>query len=328
MTNNVKNQQEDVNEIDNIKQNLTGQGWYVTLAPTFATLIPTSDQSTNIMNSVGNYVDITKFKILELELQQVKNKLKESELIRLDLINNIGHSINTPCNGIFSLLTILHEVETEPDKKDYITTIVNCTQELLDYSNNMIEFLKSHVMPTAVISKKFHLKKLVEQSITKAQPAASHKGLRLACSFQYDMEDIILGDNYRLQAILDQLISNAIKFTEQGHVMITVNLFAAKTQEQDKDIQDARNVILEFIVNDTGISIPIDKQRYIYEKLTKLESRTKYRGLGLGLAFVKQFIEDLHGDIDVRSIEGKGTTFVCNVPVKLPLLDGMIYNEL
>ncbi|EER22266.1 MULTISPECIES: sensor histidine kinase [spotted fever group] len=265
-----------------------------------------------------------------MELQQAKNKLKEAELVKIDLIQNIGHSINIPCTGIFTRIVVLYEIEQNPEMKEYLATIMNCAKALLDYSNYVVDFLQANAGLTSTVLQPFDPKKLVEQSIAKATPAAQHKGLRLVPNIHYEMPDVIVGDNYRLQAILDQLISNSIQFTEQGTIVITVNLFPARSFEDANDFtdntqaQDDRKRILQLMVHDTGIGIHQEKQQYICEEFVKFNSALQCKGLGLGLMFVKQLINEMHGEITLSSEEGKTTTVECKVPVKLPLIHGII----
>ncbi len=274
--------------------------WMLEIAPISAKLALVSSACMDTSNLRKNAVDINRF------------------------IQNIVCSISTPCDEVLSLITVLYEAEEDLAKKEYLATIVHCATKLVNYSNNMTDFLKSSAKLLPIVFKKINLQILVNHIITGAQPAAQQKGLNLAAIFQNDIAKIVIGDNYRLQIILEQLVSNGIKFTEQGNVIVTVNTFAATMRAQDQ--QDNKEVILQLIIHDTGRGISKDQKQYIYAEFTKLDYASEHKGLGLGLAVVKQFIQDLHGEIDVSSEEGKGTTFVCNIPVKLPLLNGFIYD--
>ncbi|WP_375327445.1 sensor histidine kinase [Candidatus Tisiphia endosymbiont of Nemotelus uliginosus] len=316
MIDNVKNQQQDQKQI-------AEKGWIVQFAPVFATLVPASEHRADIISSHENYVDITKFKNLELELQKTKEKLQTTELIKIDLIKNIGHSINVPCNGIFAQVAVLYEIEHNPEVKNHLATIMDGAKALLDYSNDLYEFLQRNSGLTSIVLQAFSPKKLVEAIIAKAGAAALNKGIRLVSNIHYEMPDVLVGDSYRLQAILDQLVGNSIKFTEEGVVVITANLFSARSLRQDEndfDVleQEDRDRLLQFIVHDTGIGISEEKQQYICEEIGSISSSTQCKGLGLGLMFVKQLIHEMHGAIELSSEEGKTTTVECKIPVKLP----------
>lgn len=308
MTINNENQQQDNNKIENsIEKN-----WILQLAPTTVTLIP-SDQACQMIAPQGNYADIIRYKEVQLELQEAQNKLKIDELMRIDLIRNIGYSIEVPCSGMFALITVLYEVEQEPERKHYLKTIVDCAEILLDYSHHVLAFLRQNAAVSTITLEKFNIKELVNKTLTKAKPASVSKGLNLSCNFQYDMADDIIGDHSRLQAVLDQLMGNAIKFTKEGHVIVTVGLFPLLTEAKN-----TRNKILQIIVHDTGGGIVEGKQRDMRKELDDANTIAKYnKGLGLGLTFVKQLINEMDGEITITSKEGKSTTITCQVPVKL-----------
>ncbi|WP_375326927.1 sensor histidine kinase [Candidatus Tisiphia endosymbiont of Nemotelus uliginosus] len=314
MTNNVKNQQQDQNQI-------AEKGWIVKLAPIFATLVPASSQEVDIISCHENYVDITKFKSLELELQKTKKQLQAAELTKMDLIKNIGHSIHVPCNGIFAQVAALYEMEQNPEVKNHLATIMDSAKALLDYSNDLYELLQSNDGLTSIVLQAFSPKKLVEAIIAKAGAAASHKGIRLVSNVHYEMPDIVVGNSYRIQAILDQLVGNSIKFTKEGVIVITANLFSARSFKDNYDFdvveQDDRDRILQFIVHDTGIGIPLEKQQDMCEDFGNHSSATQCKGLRLGLMFVRQLIHEMHGAIELSSEEGKTTTVECKIPVTL-----------
>lgn len=325
MTKHEKNQQSEQDKI-------TESGWVIKLPPIFATLIPASKQDTDVMHISEHYVDISKFKNLELQLEKAKKQLQAEELVKIDLLKNIGHSINIPCSGIVARITVLYEIEQNPEIKEYLATIIDCSKLLLDYSNDLIDFLQHYAGLTSTVLKPFDPKKLVEQSINKLMVAAQCKGLRLVSNIHYEMPDIVVGDNSRLQAVLDQLISNSIKFTKTGMVVVTVNLFSTKSFSQDDNSTNykqtivPKDMILQIIVHDTGIGIPEEKQQYICEEFIKFNSTIQCQGLGLGLMFVKQLIEEMHGEIELNSEEGKNTTITLSVPVKLPLISEIVDN--
>ena len=217
---------------------------------------------------------------MEVQLQQAKRKAEEADLRKTEFIQNIQHSIRTPFSGVWGLANILYELETDPQKKEYLGNISDCAKELLDYCNSILDFSKASLGLVPIISRKFKLKELVDKTITKVMPKVKCKGLEFVLNFLEDVPDMIIG-----------------------------------AQQQE--------IILQFIVEDTGIGIPEEKQQYIYEQFTRLTPSNKgiYKGLGLGLTFVKQFIEELHGEIGVKSQHSKGSTFICTIPFKLPLIN-------
>lgn len=125
---------------------------------------------------------------------------------------------------------------------------------------------------------------------------------------------VVIGDSYRLKRILLNLISNSIKFTNSGHIKVTV--------QQIKKITD-RSVIIRFTVKDTGIGMQASEQDLIYERFVRLTPSNQgyYKGLGLGLRIVKQFIKEMDGEIELESKLGEGSVFVCTIPFQLPLVN-------
>ncbi|MFP3018322.1 MAG: sensor histidine kinase [Candidatus Tisiphia sp.] len=202
--------------------------------------------------------------------------------------------------------------------------------DFIDYYPSLMDSTNTVLVPK--ISKKFNPRKLVNRIITKLIPTASFIGIKLVNNFYRDITPIITGDSYRIEAILMQLVSNAISFTKEGNVILTSHFFAPSTLESpNDDIEDTKEAILQFIVHDTGIGMSKEKEQYLYEQLNSLDNSTSQATreelqsktnsesifeLGLGLSLVKQFIGELKGKIDVSSYEDKGTTFTVQVPVK------------
>ncbi|MCC8483131.1 MAG: HAMP domain-containing histidine kinase [Rickettsia endosymbiont of Labidopullus appendiculatus] len=286
-----------------------------------------------------------------VELQQAKKKLELVNLLHKDFITNTALTIKVPCTSIFALAVMLCEMENDHVKEYAIADIVDCAKELANYSKNMLDFVEcysnlmssTNIVSVPTISKKFNQEKLVDSVINKLMLTSKYKGIRLAKNF-IDIPDVI-GDSYRIGAILTQLVINAINFTEKGSVLLNSKFFPASTilLQNDKDYNGGEATetkkakdVLEFIIHDTGIGMSEEQRQYIYEQLNGLDSSaftkptSKATGeelqsnsesnlqLGLGLSLVKQFIGDLNGRIEISSRQGKGTTFTVQVPVKLP----------
>lgn len=154
---------------------------------------------------------------------------------------------------------------------------------------------------------------MINKIITLQQPAVVEKSLVLSSDICVECPVVLIGDEYRLFRILINLVSNAIKFTKKGFVKLRVEL--ERTVE-------TRKCVLKFIVQDSGIGIPDNKIDYIYERFSPLEPSNKnhFKGLGLGLTIVKKFIEDLDGEIEVKSKINIGTTISCALPFKLSIV--------
>ncbi|WP_017442897.1 sensor histidine kinase [Rickettsia gravesii] len=203
--------------------------------------------------------------------------------------------------------------------------MVSCAEELLDYYNNILSYLQNNFGLSPIVLNKFDPKQLVNKMIDKAMPIAQCKGLNLSCNFQYDLTNAIINDTYQIGAILEQLIDNAIKFTKEGKVVVTVNMFAISPALSESEQQN-REMAFQFMVHDTGVGLSQEIRQHLHEKIDKFDVAMQYNRLGSGLSFVKRLIGELNGEIEVTSEKGKSTTIVCNIPIKLPLLDDLIYD--
>lgn len=265
------------------------------------------------------YTDITERKRIEKEFILAKEKAEAANRAKTDFIHNMEHDIRTPFNGIVGLASILFDQEVDPHRKELISDILHCTRELLDYSNTVLDFSRIELGSLPLLAKKFDLKKLLDGLMNMEIPAAKLKALDFSLSLHPDVPCTLIGDRYRLQRVLINLLSNAIKFTKEGHVSLEVRLARQV---------DPRNIILQFIVKDTGIGISKEVQNTIYEKFSRVtpSSRGHYKGQGLGLPIVKRFIHEMEGDIEVESVLGEGTRFICTLPFKLPLINVIVDN--
>lgn len=280
---------------------------------------PLYNEQGEIDGIVGNTVDITYLKKIEAELRQAKEKSEQANLIKTEFMRNMEHDIRTPFCGVWGIANYLWERETDLQKKEYLNDITLCAKELLDYCNGILDFSKIELGMLAILDKKFSLEDLINSAIMIEMPAAKQKKLELIKKYDKNIPSILIGDRYRLSRTLINLLSNAIKFTEEGYVALEIALIN-KTD---------RTVLIRFIVKDTGIGIPDEKKEYIFEKFSRLSPSNQgfYKGIGLGLRIVKQFMHEMNGEIDLISEIGKGTQFVCTIPFKSPLTNDFVEPE-
>lgn len=211
-------------------------------------------------------------------------------LSRIKFIQNMEHTIRTPLSGIQGLATVLSIEEKNPEKKDWLNHIANSARDLLIYCNNTLTFFQedNDIPPTT--NKPFNLKKLLSEIIAIEKPASELKKIPLLLEYKNNISDTLYGDAYRLKEILINLVSNAIKFTHQGKIIISAELLS--TQKQ--------NVTLNLSVQDTGIG---------FDPLAHHS--------GLGLKIIKKFMAELNGEIKLISETGKGTTFACLLSLQI-----------
>jgi two-component system, OmpR family, aerobic respiration control sensor histidine kinase ArcB len=267
-----------------------------------------------ISGVLGIYVDITAFKEAELALRMEKDKAEAANRLKSDFILNMQHDIRTPISGIYGMTELLAGNQRVPsDIRSDLAEVTQAAKELLDYCNDILDFAHVEYGSRPVIQQPFSLKELADSILKMQIPAAQLKKINLSLRYGKSTPDVVLGDAYRIKRVLINLISNAIKFTAQGHVKIHI--------QAEKSSRIQRESVIRFTIRDSGIGIPAEKIEWIYEKFSKITPSNKglYRGSGLGLRIVKQFIEEMGGDITVKSQLNRGTVFQVFLPLMIPL---------
>lgn len=272
---------------------------------------PLLDEIGKVIGIVGNTVDITYLKEIEAELRKAKEKAEAANIAKTGFIRNVEHDIRTPFNGVFGMAQYLWRHEMDPIKKEYLGDIMECAKELLDYCNAILDFSNIEAGHCPIMDKEFNLKTIITRAIKIEIPAAKNKNLELKTHYDSNIPTSVVGDSYRIYRLLINLLSNAIKFTKDGHVELRASLLE----------KNEKYAVIRLEVIDTGCGIPEDKLEYIFEKFSRLAPSNTgfYKGLGLGLRIVKQFMHEINGKIDVSSKIDKGTRFICTIPFKFPL---------
>ncbi|MGD9152871.1 MAG: ATP-binding protein [Gammaproteobacteria bacterium] len=274
--------------------------------------VPIYNLEGKIDGILGIYVDITKIKETEKKLKKAKEQAEKANKLKSEFISNMEHDLRTPSSGIMGMTKILEERETDLSKKEALHMLSQASERLLNILNGILAFDKAEAGIIPTTDQEFSIKKTVDDILAMEQPYVVSKKLELTAKYDKGIPEIIVGDEQRIFRVLLNLIGNAVKFTKKGHITIYIKV---------PKIIDQQNIILQLIIEDTGIGIPKDKIKDIYERFVRgtLSNQGLYEGSGLGLSVVKQFIEDMDGKIDVESVVDKGTKFTCNIPVKLPL---------
>lgn len=282
-----------------------------------ANKVPLRDARGKIIGVLGNYLDITDRIKMEKKLRTAKKAAEVASEAKSEFLRNMEHQLRTPFAGIYSMVELLASMEKDSDKKQMLELTYKSAKEFYDLLNNIIEFSRFQVDKNVILDKKINLRKIIEKAIAMEQAAAAVKKLEIILKYPKTVPDIFISDGARIERIILNLLSNAVKFTDEGHIEI-------KTKLAHKE--DNRKFIIQIIVSDTGIGIAEDKQQLIYEKFYREypANQNKYGGAGLGLHMVKQLIEDLSGEIEVVSEKGEGSVFTCTLPLKRPLVEGML----
>ncbi len=269
------------------------------------------DKSGEIIGLLGISTDITDQVQIEKDLEEAKEKAEVSNRAKSQFIANISHDIRTPLIGIQGLANWLEEKIPAEFRAD-IHAIQNSSTELLSLLNNVIHLTKLEFYDESQDKNQpFDLKMMIDQLVDLFIPVSKPKNIILKSNYPDDFPHIFISDSSLIQRAILNLISNALKFTESGHVIISV-------EENQASAKDEKNFPLLIIIEDTGIGIAEEEQTKIFSSFYRVNPsyQGKYQGSGLGLSIAKRFIEKLGGKIRLSSEFGKGSRFVIELSMQ------------
>jgi signal transduction histidine kinase/CheY-like chemotaxis protein/streptogramin lyase len=235
------------------------------------------------------------------ELAEAKLRAEAANRFKSEFLANMSHEIRTPMNGVMGMLALARPLADSPELKEYVETAQESAQALLELLNHVLDFSKIEAGKMVLDRTLVGLAECIGGALQTMLPLARARGLALECAIDPGLPAALEGDPLRLRQIILNLVSNGLKFTERGGVAVRVSA----------DELDARSVLLHVVVQDTGMGIPLEKQKLIFEAFQQADGSMtrRYGGTGLGLSICAHMVELMGGRIWVESEPGHGSRF-------------------
>jgi signal transduction histidine kinase/ActR/RegA family two-component response regulator len=260
---------------------------------------PGNDEVTGLSEAINGILAVREQS--QEDLKKAKQNAEEANHAKSQFLANMSHEIRTPMNGILGMTELALGTNLSAEQHEYLRMVKLSTNSLLTIINDILDFSKIEAGKLELTPVEFRVSECLSEAADSLTLRAKEKGLELVRTIAPEVPATLIGDAGRLRQILINLIGNAVKFTQEGRVSVDV-----RTEERSES-----DVLLRFAVSDTGIGIPAEKQKTLFEAFSQVDpsATRRYGGTGLGLAICSQLVRMMGGQIDVDSELGKGSTF-------------------
>lgn len=247
-------------------------------------------------------LDITNVKSAEFELMKAKERAESAARLKTRFLSNMSHELRTPLNGIIGAANLLLEEEFLESQRPHLDILRFSSEHMLNLVNDILDHTKMEAGKVELVNVPVNMRVFSRQLVSRFSPQVSAKGLQFKTFVDPALDMELFTDELRLNQVLNNLLSNAIKFTPQGHITVAVNRILATSS----------HATVQFMIQDTGIGIPEDKRKEIFESFTQadIDTTRKYGGTGLGLTITKDILKLFGSELVMQSEVGKGTKFV------------------